>query len=76
MSKRKPPLDDCPEFVSKDFCNERTERVLGKLTVIEGKVDGMIKEAKNKSHAIRDTLLSILSGAVIAALAYTLSHIH
>jgi hypothetical protein len=65
-----------PGFVTRDFCNERTERVLEKLKVIEGKVDSLIAEKKEESHSLRNTILSVLSGAVVALVAWAISHVH
>ncbi len=59
---------------------DKISGVTDKLTGIEKKVDGIIAdkedEKKRKSHEIRNALLAILSGTVIALFAWGLAHLH
>lgn len=89
--KKNCPKLDAAQFVTKDLCNERSTRLnesiqsmernlTEKLSGIDKKVDGIINgreaESKEKSHDYRRALLTILSGAAVALLAWALAHLH
>jgi len=77
--------EDCPngthcptqtgDLVTRGFCDERFLRVSDKLDNISKKLDEITSEKKEKDHAYRNVLLSIVSGAVIAAIGWLLAKV-
>jgi len=76
--------EHCPTrtetFVTRGFCDERFQRVLDKLIGIDTKIDDLKKardteseEKKEESHALRNTVLSVVAGGAIALLSWALS---
>jgi hypothetical protein len=76
--------ENCPDrtevFVTRGFCDERFQRVLDKLIGIDTKIDDLkkardaeSKEKQEESHALRNTVLSVIAGGAIALLSWALS---
>jgi len=76
--------ENCPTrteaFVTRGFCDERFQRVLDKLIGIDTKIDDLkkardteSKEKQEESHALRNTVLSMVAGGAIALLSWALS---
>jgi len=71
------------EYVTKTFCDERfqriaeklderDQRIAGKLETIDKKIDDLKKEKAEESHALRNGIISLVVGAVLALMAYAL----
>jgi len=76
------PRDDLPpekQFVTVDFCNERFNRILDQLTMIDKKVtelsEDLSQEQKESKRDWKMFVLSILSGVIVALVTWALSHL-
>jgi len=63
------------EYVTKTFCDERFQRVVDKLESIDKKIDGFISEKKEESHALRNAIITLTVGALLALLGYGLGRL-
>jgi len=70
--KKKKHSDNPGKYVTQTFCDERFQRVVDKLTSIEKKIDAFISEKKEESHALRNAILSLIVGALLALIGYGL----
>jgi gas vesicle protein len=59
-----------------DKADEAKQLLLDKTKELKEEIQSMKNDKKEESHAIRNCILTILSGATIAAIAYALGHIH
>jgi hypothetical protein len=67
------------QFVAIDFCNERFNRILDQLTMIDKKVtelsEDLSQEQKESKREWKMFVLSILSGVIVALVTWALSHL-
>ena len=68
-----PPIQSDQILVTKAFCDERFQRVVDKLDTINQNVTELRQDKKESDHAYRNVILSIISGAVIATIAWVLT---
>jgi len=72
-----------PEYVTTTFCDERFQRIneklderdkriTGKLETIDKKIDDLKKEKIEESHALRNAIISLIVGGLLALLGYAL----
>ena len=72
------PKDENPtekQLVTLDFCNERFNRILDKLTAIDQKVTSISQKQEESKRDWKMFILSILSGTVVALVTWALYHL-
>ncbi|MFQ6064227.1 MAG: hypothetical protein ACE5L6_02010 [Candidatus Bathyarchaeia archaeon] len=61
-----------PSYVTRQFCDERFDRIIDKLDVIDEKIDGIKSERKEETRDWRAlgfaVLGSVTSGIIVAAI--------
>lgn len=65
--------EENPGYVTKDFCNERFERVSGMLGELKGILEDIKNDKKKESHFWRNFLGTIIGGGLVAYFAWLLS---